>query len=106
MACILELATPAEIALPPELPYRRHQVLAAVKTSRTPAQGFNLRQSLALAWQPALLGARFFPGSGLLPRLPRLAARELAPARLNWISLTERLWHLARRVGKGGRNKR
>ena len=99
----LELGQTDEMELPLELPYLRqqiiHQAMRSRQDSKSTAVGYWEVQKLA--WQPAILGASYFPGLGLLSTVSRATSRQIPRLVSGTIGLAQR-FVLASRDQKGG----
>ncbi len=89
----LEMAQPDEIALPPELPYMRQQVIAsALHPLDKPGKkriGFWDSQKLALS--PIKFAVAYLPGAGLFKEAVRTTSMELPELMLNSLTRAGRL---------------
>lgn len=99
----LEMEGQEAVTPPVELSYLRQQAVADFMRNRErPAgEGFSLRESLQLAWQPSVLWTSYMPGAGLLSRPDRPAEAAPTSGGLSVWSIGRTLWRLSQRVGKG-----
>jgi anti-sigma factor RsiW len=89
----LELGQTNKVELPAELPYLRQQVIHQAMRSRQTNKNSaaNYWEAQKLAWQPAILGASYFPGVGLLSNVSRATGRQIPKLMSGTISLARRL---------------
>ena len=75
----LELGQTDEIDLPAELPYLRQQIIHQAVRSRQDNQSSETGywDAQKLAWKPAILGASYLPGLGLLSNVSRATGRQI-----------------------------
>jgi anti-sigma factor RsiW len=75
----LELGQTSEVSLPAELPYLRQQIIRQAMCNRQESQNYAVGywDAQKLAWQPAILGASYLPGMGLLSTVSRAAGRKI-----------------------------
>jgi anti-sigma factor RsiW len=100
----LELEQVEEADLPAELPYLRQQIIhqalrnrAAEAKSSEPTYW----ETQKLAWQPAILGASYIPGVGLLANVTRATGRQIPRLMSGTAALARRLV-FSSRDKKGG----
>lgn len=93
----LELAEMETVALPPELPYLRQQVITSTIRGRAGEQkdSSGIWDTLGMAWQPFLLGASFMPGAGLIPRLTQTISQ--GKRKSSSVSFSKSLWQFTRK---------
>ncbi len=101
----LKLAPINEMELPAEMPYLRQQVIHQAMRSRQDKDNNNSETSYwdiqKLAWQPAILGASYLPGLGLLATVSRVTGRQIPRLMSGTIALARR-FVLPPRNQKGG----
>jgi anti-sigma factor RsiW len=89
----LELGQTNEVDLPIELPYLRqqiiHQAIRSKQDKLSSEVGYWGAQKLA--WQPAILGASYFPGISLLANMSRATSRQVPRLMSGTIALARRL---------------
>jgi anti-sigma factor RsiW len=93
----LELAEMETVALPPELPYLRQQVITSIIRGRAGEQkdSSGIWETLEMAWQPFLLGASFMPGAGLISRLTQTISQ--GKRKSSSVSFSKSLWQFTRK---------
>ncbi|OPY56534.1 MAG: hypothetical protein A4E55_02064 [Pelotomaculum sp. PtaU1.Bin035] len=93
----LELAGLETVALPPELPYLRQQLINSIIRGRAREQknSSGIWDTLEIAWQPFLLGASFMPGAGLIPRLIQTISQ--GKHKSSSVSFSKNLWQFTRK---------
>lgn len=89
----LELEQPVEVELPMELPYLRQQIINQAVRSRqnNKASETGYWNAQKLAWQPAILGAGYFPGIGLLSTMTHAAGSQLPRLKSGTLALARKL---------------
>lgn len=89
----LELGQTNEMELPAELPYLRQQIIHQAMRSRQDKQSSEpgYWDAQKLAWQPAIMGASYFPGVGLLSTVSRVTSRQIPKLMGSTIALARRL---------------
>lgn len=88
----LELGQTNETEIPVELPYLRqqiiHQAMHSRQDNKSPQLGYWDTQKLA--WQPAIMGASYFPGVGLVATVSRFTGRQIPKLMSGTIALARR----------------
>ena len=89
----LELGQTNEVELPFELPYLRQQIIHQAMRSRQDEQSSQAGywDAQKLAWQPAILGASYFPGVGLISDVSRATSRQIPKLMSGTVALVSRL---------------
>lgn len=89
----LELGQTDQMELPAELPYLRQQIIHQAMRSRQDKQSSELGywDAQKLAWQPAIMGASYLPGVGLLSTVSRVTGRQIPKLMSGTIALARRL---------------
>ncbi|PKM78117.1 MAG: hypothetical protein CVU90_03595 [Firmicutes bacterium HGW-Firmicutes-15] len=88
----LELGQTNEVELPAELPYLRQQIIHQAMRSRQDNKSSEASywDTQKLAWQPAILGASYFPGVALLSTVSRATGRQIPRLMSGTIALARR----------------
>ncbi len=89
----LELGQINEVDLPIELPYLRQQIIHQAVRSKQDKQSSQVGYwgAQKLAWQPAILGASYFPGLGLISDVSRATGRQIPKLMSGTIALARKL---------------
>lgn len=100
----LELGQIDEMELPAELPYLRQQIIHQAMRSRQDSQSSegSYWDAQKLAWQPAIQGASYFPGLGLLATVSRATGRQIPRFMSGTVALARR-FVFSNRDQKGGK---
>lgn len=99
----LQLGQHPEVSLPPEMPSIRRQIIHQTVISGTKARDYSYWSAQKLAWEPALLGVSYFPGTVLLSSLAQSTAQQIPRALSGTVNLARHLVsaYRGRRGGPG-----
>ena len=89
----LELGQIDEVDLPAELPFLRQQIIHQAMLGRRDSTASEARywDAQKLAWQPAILGASYFPGVTLIATMSRATGRQIPRLMSGTVALARRL---------------
>jgi len=89
----LELGQTIATELPVELPYLRQQIIHQAVRSRRDNHSSQVGywDAQKLAWQPAIQGASYLPGVGLLSTVSRVTGRQIPKLMAGTIALARRI---------------
>ena len=99
----LELGPADEAEIPAAWPYLRQQIVSQAMRSRSNNQNSleGYWEAQKLAWEPAMVGASYFPGAVLLSSVRNATSRQIPKLKSGTVALVRRLITTAPKGGNG-----